>query len=279
MIALADSAFRRISSLALAEAGLDLQEGKQPFVASRLQKRLRATGTEDFDAYATLVEGQGQIAEQERQHLISALTTNVTSLFREMHHFSLLAKVLVANDRGPLEPLRIWSAGCSSGEETLSIAMICRTIFGRNWIDRARILATDIDYATLSGAVHQANSKDTTAALRTGAAQALGENREVPRISVTELQAGITYLRHSLIDPLPTTRRFDIIFCRNVTIYFAPKIQYSVQSSLLSQLNPNGLLCLGHSERLLVEGSNMMLVGPTSYAGKTASFRENKQCR
>jgi len=279
MISLPDSAFRRISSLALAEAGLDLQEGKRPFVASRLQKRLRATGTEDFNVYASIVEGNDPVAETERQYLISALTTNVTSIFRESHHFSLLAKALADLDRGPTDAIRIWSAGCSSGEETLSIAMVCRTIFGSEWTRHARILATDIDHATLSLAVHQPEDRGVAAELRAGAEVALGRQLEVPGATIAELQAGITYLRHSLIEPLPVCRSFDVVFCRNVTIYFTPDIRRSVQAGLIERLSPSGLLCLGHSERLHVNDSGMRLIAPTSYAGKTATFAEMNPCR
>ncbi|TFL16719.1 CheR family methyltransferase [Jannaschia formosa] len=279
MISLPDSAFRRLSSLALSEAGLDLQEGKRPFVASRLQKRLRAIGADSFEAYAAFVEGTDRAAEAERQHLISALTTNVTSIFRERHHFTLLARAVAELDRGPSDPLRIWSAGCSSGEETLSMAMICRTILGAAWTEHVRILATDIDYAMLSLAAHQPEDRDVAKALKAGAEAALGPQLEVPRVTIAELQAGITYLRHSLTEPLPVSRPFDVIFCRNVTIYFTPEIQRSVQAWLIERLAASGLLCLGHSERLHVEASQMRLVAPTSYAGKTASFAEMNPCR
>ncbi|PWJ15855.1 CheR family methyltransferase [Jannaschia seohaensis] len=279
MISLPDSAFRRLSSLALAEAGLDLQEGKQSFVASRLQKRLRATGAQDFEVYASLVEGSDPAAVEERQYLISALTTNVTSVFREPHHFALLARALKALDRGRSDPLRIWSAGCSTGEETLSMAMICRCVFGPAWIAHARILATDIDYISLSIAKSQFGDPSLIVALQDGAAAALGTRGDTPRVDISDLQAGITYLRHSLIEPLPVPRPFDIIFCRNVTIYFAADIQRTVQADLIDRLAPDGLLCLGHSERLLIEDSDLRLIGQTSYAGKSSSFAEIVPCR
>ena len=265
---LREAEFRGIAAIALAEAGLHLPAGKEVFVASRLQRRLRATGLADFAAYLGVLTSRTTEAQTERKELISALTTNVTGAFRESHHFEALAEML--RRASPLQPqterfLRIWSAGCSSGEEALSIAATCLAVRGPVWSRQIRILATDIDPHVLAAAAARTEDRTLLDQLRAGAAQFGARAEGLDRMNLADLGSAITYMRHNLLDPLPVTTPFDVIFCRNVTIYFAPTIQREVHARLQALLAPGGLLAIGHSERLHSPDPGIRLVGTTTY--------------
>ncbi|WP_371153914.1 protein-glutamate O-methyltransferase CheR [Jannaschia sp. 2305UL9-9] len=261
-----DAEFQAITSIAMAEAGLSLPPGKRSFVSARLQRRLRATGMESFRSYVALVSGADATSVQERCELISALTTNVTGFFREPHHFAALARQLEhGRKRTACDPIRIWSAGCSSGEEALSIAATCAACLGAGWNDKARILATDIDINVLGAAMRQPEDKEIARRLADGVAAVLPKGMMPAEHSVASLKTGITYMRHNLLDRLPTSQPFDAIFCRNVTIYFTPDVQARVHAHLDACLAGDGLLFLGHSERLAVALPHLRLAGATTY--------------
>lgn len=262
------SAFAQIAE---AEAGLYMPAAKQAFVASRLQRRLRMTGLQDFGLYLHLVREQTPEGRAERLQFIAALTTNVTSVFREPHHFAILAAHLGAHETDASNSkYRIWSAGCATGEEPLSIAATCRAVLGSDWHRKVKILATDVDETVIARArnpidvavLGEALSDlpdgiPTTGRRRAGTAEKL----------FAELQIGIEYRQHNLLDPLIGYDNFDAIFCRNVTIYFSRPAQEAVHAMLRSRLAPGGLLAIGHSERLL--GA----LPPMSPAGRTAFVR------
>lgn len=252
-------------------------------MASRLQRRLRANGLTDFDAYLTLLDGAARDRPGEVQALISALTTNVTEVFREAHHFALLAEHLAGAfvlpppaSAAPPRPRSgraadrylIWSAGCSTGEEPLSIAAVCYAVLGEGWARHVRILATDVDVAVLDAA--RDRSEDTALAdrlrqLPPGVADRARARPADPAAWMRALQAGITVIQHNLLHALDLPGRFDAIFCRNVTIYFSRETQERVHAGLLGRLAADGLLALGHSERLFGTDPGLVPVGRTAF--------------
>ncbi len=291
MIPLGPRQFRRLAAIAELRAGLHMPEGKQYFMASRLQRRLRANGLTDFDDYLSLLDSGGGAGPLEMEAMVSALTTNVTEVFREAHHFSLLAESLAAAFLRPASlagaPIRpapgrsgdrylIWSAGCSTGEEPLSIAAVCHAVLGEGWTRHVRILATDVDGAVLDAARDRRSDAALAGALRNlppGIADHAPAWPADPVEWMRSLHAGITVIQHNLLNDLDLPGRFEAIFCRNVTIYFSRETQERVHAMLLGRLANGGLLALGHSERLFVCDSGLTSVGRTAFR-YTAPVRE-----
>lgn len=267
---MSDRDFANIAKIALAEFGLSLPTSKKSLVFSRLTKRLRALNLADFSAYCDLLEsGQN---EAEKTELLTALTTNVTKFFRENHHFEYLhAKVLpelVSRAQGGGR-VRIWSAGCSSGEEPYSIAMTlldkCPSIASTD----TKILATDIDPVILARA--QRGCYDTKyldnipQSYRSWAIDrdAAAKDQFVMSRKVSGL---ITFGIANLVAELPVTGPFDVIFCRNVAIYFDKPTQALVWERFRRLLAPGATLCIGHSERLAgPAAAAFSTVGTTTY--------------
>lgn len=250
--ALSPAEFARIAAIARREAGLSLSEGKQAMIASRLARRLRATGLPDVTAYLTHLESDAGLAE--RDHLISALTTNVTSFFRETHHFCTFGSVLLpplADRARAGGRVRLWSAGCSTGQEPYSLAMcVLRAVPEAARLD-IRVLATDIDAAVLAtarqGRYPAAQVASVEPALRAQFfREAPGGDFEVGE----DLRALIRFRPLNLIGPWPFQGPFDAIFCRNVVIYFDSETQAALWPRLHRILAPGGALFIGHSERL-----------------------------
>lgn len=249
---LSQSDFQRLAQLVRREAGLDLPEMKEVLVYSRLVARVRELGFADFGQYADLLAKPG--AERERQRLINALTTNTTQFFREKHHFTYLADSalpsLVAQARKGAR-LRLWSAGCSSGEEAYSLAFTLLAFCPDAAQLDIKILATDIDADVLAQAIQ---GKYPTTAL-----QKLPETLIARHFTKTaadfwevneEARSLIRFRPLNLIKPFPMRGPFDIIFCRNVAIYFDAATQDLLWQQLNAVTASGGYLFLGHSERL-----------------------------
>ncbi|WP_220749385.1 MULTISPECIES: protein-glutamate O-methyltransferase CheR [Jannaschia] len=278
---MAEADFQMISEIARKEAGLFFPITKRVFVSSRLQRRLRATGRPSFSEYARFLLRSDPVSAQERKELVSALTTNVTGIFREPHHFDILYRLLQkksSDQSGLRRPIRIWSAGCSSGEEAFSIAATCRLVFGPQWSDHVRILGTDIDETVLRRAVNLGENQFILKRLQSGVAHLTGNCRGTSDLTISDLNYGITFMRQNVLVPLPVSRPFDVIFCRNVMIYFAPDIQSRVQLQLKDRLADGGLLLLGHSERLLAPSPDIQLIGATSYIKSTNKINGDDAC-
>ncbi|MCK0166605.1 chemotaxis protein [Jannaschia sp. S6380] len=268
MIAIEPEEFARLARIAHDEAGLHMPQNKSSFVAARLQRRLRRLGMEGFGDYLRYLGSAEGGARREVRELVSALTTNVTGTYREAHHFELLATHLRRWERvAPRHrSFLAWSAGCASGEEPLSIAATCHAVLGRSWAERVRILATDVDRAVLNRAQ---TVQETHALGQELLAGPVGSPRQSdlldPCAHVEALQAGITYMAHNVLRPLPVPGRFDAIFCRNVMIYFSAADQRNAQRLLRERLAPGGLLAIGHSERLTPDLSGLERVGRTAF--------------
>lgn len=270
MIELRADQYSSIVRIAEQEAGLYLPIGKLSFVSSRLQRRLRKVGIASFDEYIRMILDEGREGKAERRNFVSALTTNVTSFFREPHHFSFLAdhleEFLSKNAGG--RAYRVWSAGCSTGEEALSIATTCYAILGPNWAEQVRIFATDVDYDIIDRVKDHISSLDISSEILQNIKYIDAFSRfEIPSRSdlADVLLREITFQHHNLMDPLEEKGDFDAIFCRNVTIYFSQPRQKRVHEYLRSRLAPGAMLAIGHSERLLGDKPILLPIGQTAW--------------
>jgi len=244
--------FRKIAAMVHGDAGIALPDTKATLVYSRLAKRLRALGLSSFKDYCVLVAGKDGL--DERQKMLAALTTNVTRFFREPHHFEDFAsKVLPpllqrARSGGRV---RIWSAACSSGQEPYSAAMTLLSLMPNAGDLDIRILATDIDPNMVVDGRNGVYSENLLAGVsaehrrRWTTTEASGGVR-----MADELRALVTFNELNLIGDWPMKGRFDVIFCRNVAIYFEDDTQARLWSRFAPLLQPGGTLYIGHSERI-----------------------------
>jgi chemotaxis protein methyltransferase CheR len=258
--------FQFLRGLVKELTGINLAESKRELVYGRISRRLRALRLASFADYRRLLES-GDRAE--RIEFCNAVTTNLTSFFRESHHFTYLRDHLLIPRRETAqrhERLRIWSSACSSGEEPYSIAMAVIENFPdwRNW--DIKILASDLDSDILARARAGLYAADRLKGLdeqrlarffRPGAS---GEHRVVP-----ELQQLITFKQLNLMDDLPMSGPLDAIFCRNVVIYFDKETQRELFSRMARVQRPGDLLFVGHSESLYKVSDQYGLIGKTVY--------------
>lgn len=236
--------FERIRLLIRDAAGIVLSESKISLVCARLSKRLAATGHTDPRAYLDYVERHDGAGE--REHLVSAMTTNVTHFFREAHHFQTLHDFAL-QARTEDRPLRLWSAGCSSGPEPYSAAMILAAA-GYS-AGNARVLATDIDRGVVArgmAATYPARDLDLIPPGHVGCVVQTGDSFHLTRT----IRDMVDFKPLNLVGSWPFRTSFDVIFCRNVAIYFDPPTQDKLWSRMMRALRPGGLLFMGHSERL-----------------------------
>lgn len=264
--------FRRVRALIHARAGIALSDAKRQLAYSRLSRRLRALGYTRFTAYLDALE-QGSIDEW--QQFINALTTNLTSFFRESHHFPILAKHLTR--AGARRPQRIWCTAASTGEEPYSLAITAIEAFGGSQAP-VEILATDIDTNVLERARAGVYPLDVAEKLDPGRLRRFflrgtGANGGMVRTR-SELQSLVEFRPLNLLDArYPLAGTFDVIFCRNVMIYFDKTTQRAILEKFAPLLSPDGLLFCGHSENFVHARDIFQLQGKTVYchtAAKTA---------
>ena len=252
-VLLDDRDFARIAQLVHSLAGIVLAEAKRPLVHSRLIKRLRALNLPDFAAYADFISAVGSDAE--RLELISAVTTNVTSFFREQHHFDTLVALalptLIAKAQAG-ERLRIWSAGCSSGEEPYSIAATLLGLCPDVQRFDVRILATDIDQMMIARTRRAVYPPEAASGLSPDRLRCLFDAAAAgaPLHICERAKRLVTCNALNLQDPWPMSGPFEIIFCRNVVIYFDKPTQERLWQRFADMLSPEGFLMIGHSERI-----------------------------
>jgi chemotaxis protein methyltransferase CheR len=255
--------FRIISDHIYRFAGIRLPDGKREMVYARLARRLRTLGIASFDDYVRYLE----VEPAEWEHCTNALTTNVTSFYREEHHFRVLAEHAKSR-AGDADPFRVWSAGCSTGEEPYSIAMtLTDAIPGpRNF----HVLATDLDtqvLATAGEAVYPLPSVQRLPEDKQKRFFLRGTGRNDGRARVRrEISGHVEFLRVNLMDnEWPVQGPFDAIFCRNVMIYFDKPTQRRLIERFAALLAPGGLFFAGHAESLLDQGRVFRLRGQTVY--------------
>lgn len=244
--------FRRISAMLHADAGIAIPETKATLVYSRLAKRLRALGLRSFRDYCALLAENG--SGPERQTMMAALTTNVTRFFREPHHFDHLAAylppLLDSAKRGGR--VRIWSAGCSNGQEPYSIALTILALMPDAADYDVKILATDIDPNMVAEGRAGVYRQDAVAPIPDTVRKRFMSSSDGGRTwSVSEAMRAIVAFRElNLIGHWPMKGLFDAIFCRNTVIYFEEDTQSRVWGRFEPMLKPAGRLYIGHSERL-----------------------------
>jgi chemotaxis protein methyltransferase CheR len=261
--------FEALRRLVKQITGINLSDQKRELVYGRLARRLRALQLRTFSQYRELLAQDGG---REIAQFCNAITTNLTAFFREPHHFDYLRQhvlVPMTNSNAASRRLRIWSAGCSTGEEPYSIAMtVLETLPDiRRW--DVRILATDLDSDVLErgrrGLYTEDRLKNLSLQRR---ARFFRERRERDGLchEVTpELKSLITFKQLNLMHPLPMRGPLDAIFCRNVVIYFDKDTQRDLFTRVAQLQQPGNLLFLGHSESLFKVSEQYSLIGKTVY--------------
>lgn len=240
--------FERVRSLIYEKAGISLHAGKQAMVYSRLSRRLRDLGYDSVGTYLHWLEhARGDAADAEWQEFINCLTTNLTAFFREEHHFAVLAAELAAR---ATEPLRIWCNAASTGEEPYSIAMTVIDALGP--AASVRIVCSDIDtkvLATADRGVYAADSRGLDEAhLKRHFLRGSGANAGSIKVK-PELRRLVEFQTCNLMDAKWSLGApFDIVFCRNVMIYFDAPTQRAVLERMHRVIRPGGLMFAGHSE-------------------------------
>jgi chemotaxis protein methyltransferase CheR len=255
--------FDRIRTLIHQCAGISLADSKQEMVYGRLARRLRAAGMKSFAQYLDDLESGNR--QDEWQAFTNALTTNLTSFFREAHHFPLLAQHI----RTRREHIQIWCSASSTGEEPYSIAMtLCETF--NTLTPPAHIIATDIDTNVLAAAEQGIYPIERLAKLPIDQVKRFflrgkGGNKGLARVR-PELRQMITFKQLNLLaESWPLPGQFDAIFCRNVMIYFDKPTQRKVLERFVPLMKPDGLLFAGHSENFLYVSDAFKLRGETVY--------------
>jgi chemotaxis protein methyltransferase CheR len=255
--------FARVRKLIYVHAGISLSEAKSDMVYSRVGRRLRAVGCASFKEYLDSLESQNNPDEWEA--FTNALTTNLTSFFREEHHFPILADHLAKLKK----PIRIWCSAASTGEEPYTIAMTACEAFG-SMKPPVEIIATDIDTNVLVTASRGVYPYERVSKLSEGRRKhffqrGTGAHEGLVRVR-NELKSLITFHQLNLLDEEWSLKQpFDAIFCRNVMIYFDKPTQSKILSRFVPLMKPHALLFAGHSENFLYVSDAFHLRGKTVY--------------
>jgi chemotaxis protein methyltransferase CheR len=268
---LKDIDYERISRLVYEQCGINLHEGKKELVKARLGKRLREGNFRsfgDYYRYVTTADGTDELV-----CMIDSISTNLTYFFREDSHFQKLRQIVpdllsVPTSNGRKRMLRLWSAGCSTGEEPYSLAMTIPEAANGSAID-FKIVATDISTKVLriaiEGVFHKDKLKNVSDPIIKKYFQVgRGQYEDFYRVK-KYLMDMVQFSRFNLMDMPPPNYRFDIIFCRNVMIYFDKPTQSALVNRFYDCLNDGGYLFVGHSESLTGLGHNLKYIEPSVY--------------
>ena len=263
--------FEKISRLVYEQCGIYLHEGKKELVKARLSKRLRAGSYKSFSEYyryVTTEEGTNELVA-----MIDSISTNLTSFFREESHFATLSHIILpaiekTDHRGSRNNFKIWSAGCSTGEEPYTLAITVKETVGQHSFD-VSILATDISTKVLkiaeAGIYGQERIKNISPDILKKYFQVgTGQSAGYVRIK-NDIKKMITYQRFNLMDRFQAQNNFDVIFCRNVMIYFDKKTQNILVNKFYDSLRRGGYFFVGHSESLTGLKHQFNYVEPSVY--------------
>ena len=274
-IQLSDREFARVKARVYAQAGISLSEAKRTLVVSRLSKLVKALRLNSFDAYLDYLEASGSPSDV--QDFVNALTTNLTRFFREDHHFAHLSQyvgdLIQQRQRGGGDRprLRIWSAGCSTGQEpyTIALSLLAEHPDLRRW--DFRILATDIDTTVIERAATGVYPDSELSGLSAERARLFVRAGDGTVRIPDAARALVAFKPLNLMVPnWPMKGPFDAIFCRNVAIYFDKPTQSALFRRLGQILVPGGFLYIGHSENMGPNSEGFRLVGKTIYQSRTA---------
>jgi chemotaxis protein methyltransferase CheR len=261
--------FQCVRNLVTEHAGIYLSDAKKDLVYSRLSKRIRKLGFSGFRDYCEYLK-QGH--EDELVNFVNAITTNLTSFFREKHHFEYLKSTVMPRllqDNAGNKRIRIWSAGCSIGEEPYSLAMTVKEALRGTYGWDVKILATDLDTNVIEKAKSGVYAKERIEGLdqsivRKWFKKGSGKHQGLVRVH-PELKDLITFKQLNLMNQWPMKGPFDVIFCRNVVIYFDKATQKVLFNRYADILRDEGNLFIGHSETLFKVSTRFKLIGNTIY--------------
>ena len=265
--------FRSLAQLAYEHTGITLADSKRNLVYSRVSRRVRALGLASFKQYRAYLAREGNDGEIE--NFINAISTNLTKFFRESHHFDHFRSHVAgafahASRGGGARRLRIWSAGCSTGEEPYTIAVVLKKEIPDILRHDVRILATDIDTDVIARAARGVYPPDSLEqipnAYRSFFHETAGEDDSRTLVAVErDVRSLIAFRRLNLMEAWPFKGQFDAIFCRNVMIYFDNPTKASLIERFTKQIKPGGWLYIGHSESLTGGHPGLKLMGRTIY--------------
>jgi chemotaxis protein methyltransferase CheR len=258
--------FEEICSMVHQLAGIHLHDGKKELVKARLAKRIRQLQLRNLDEYVAYV--RSDTSGRELVAMLDALSTNLTYFFREPKHFDFLREEIIPQLLEK-QKIRIWSSGCSSGEEPYSIAMLLREIVPPSTSMDMRILATDLSTRVLAvacrGEYGEEGFRDTPSVLVHKYFEVVQTKPCRIYKALPGLRNLIRFARLNLMDNWPMKGPFDVIFCRNVMIYFDKPTQTKLVNRYYDLLAPGGVLLLGHSESLTGTDHRFEYVQPATY--------------
>ncbi|MCF6215403.1 MAG: protein-glutamate O-methyltransferase CheR [Emcibacter sp.] len=267
-----DQDFKFLANLLYDKTGIVLNEKKKEMMYGRLVRRLRALDIKSFADYCDYLRGSS--GNVELGFTLNAITTNTTNFFRENHHFDYLRDIILPPvrkqiDQDPEHHFRIWSAGCSSGQEPYSIAMVMHKVLGKK-AQNSKILATDLDSNVLAkGKRGQYDAKlcrETIPRLFLASHTKKVKNAKGDELVISDdIKNLISFKQLNLLHDWPMTGSFDAIFCRNVMIYFDKATQKNLVRRYAEYLKPGGVLYVGHSESLLSVSDIFKSQGKTIY--------------
>lgn len=265
---MSDADFRFIQRIAKERTGIELGNHKREMIYSRIVRRIRVLKLGNFGAYCEYLE---ENPDAELTNFINAITTNLTAFFREKHHFDYLLETAlpeVKKRNQSSKRIRIWSAGCSTGEEPYSIAITLQKALGRERWD-AKILATDLDTNVVAHGRKGIYAKERVDGLPDAVISENFTRVEQGNAQAYEardsLKSLITFNHLNLLGPWPIKNTFDIIFCRNVVIYFSKDTQRMLFDRYANALCEGGYLFIGHSESLHGVSKRFESLGKTMY--------------
>jgi len=264
-----DKDFQRVKKLVLEHTGICLSDIKHDMMYSRLAKRLRQLHLDSFSDYIDLIESGD---ESELGNFTNSVTTNLTSFFREQHHFDYLKSTLIPTLmklNADTRTIRIWSAGCSTGEEPYSLAITLKETIPDNAGWDIKILATDLDTNVLETGSNGVYSMErvngiSSSVLRRWFNKGKGDKEGLVRAS-NELRDMIIFKQLNLMGQWPVRQGVDVIICRNVVIYFDKATQKVLFDRYAETLRSDGFLIIGHSENLNGVTDRFKLLGKTIY--------------
>lgn len=262
-----DNDFSRVKKIVYDYAGIDLNDSKKNLVYNRLSKRIRFLEMTSFSSYIDYVV---KVGEEEFVHLINSITTNLTFFFRENHHFEHLANTVIpelVKLNASTRKIRVWSAGCSTGEEPYSIAVVLKETVPAGW--DVKVIASDLDsnvVQTATNGVYDIEKLKGVTEQRKKRWFLKGTGSQTGLAKVKpELQEIIEFRQLNLMEEWPGINTVDVIFCRNVVIYFDKKTQARLFDRYANQLREKGHLFIGHSESLYKVCDRFDLLGQTIY--------------
>lgn len=270
-IELSDNDFEKISKLVYQQCGINLHDGKRELVKARLGKRLREGNYKSFSdycRYVTTYEGKDELIA-----MIDSISTNLTSFFREESHFARL-RIIVSSilgkpaSRGVIPKINIWSAGCSTGEEPYTIAITIKEAAEMRPLD-VKILATDISTKVLrvaEAAIYPEEKVKKIMPNVLGKYFQIGTGRSEGYYRIKkEIKDMVAFRRFNLMDEFPSDNNFDVIFCRNVMIYFDKHTQTQLVNKYYGSLKKDGYFFVGHSESLTSLKHPFKYIEPSVY--------------